>query len=348
MSKITENEILIERIDMPEISIIMPVYNKQNYVKRSLDSVLDQVFSDFELIVVDDGSADDSPMILEEYQSKDPRIRVIHTENGGVSHARNVGLENAQGKWIQFLDGDDTIEKEYLSTCQTILTDIEPDILFTSFQKVNETGTVLEEIDVPLSGLQTGADLQISFLETQDNNGFYGFPSNKLFKKLLVKNTHARFREGLKLAEDLDFFVQLYGGVEQAYYAPIISYKYLINDENYAGNADVDYIAQLSIRKRIREWAMTTGAYEKYKETVDGAVCRYAAFAVFGAALRNRDIAPVCNTLMGDETVNSCLNERYVTNPVHKRIVTALQKNKVHSLSVYLGIREKLKRVLGR
>ena len=95
---------------MPKISVIVPVYNTEKYLHRCVDSILAQTFTDFELLLVNDGSPDKSGEICDEYAQKDTRVRVFHKENGGVSSARNLGLENAQGKWITYVDGDDWIE----------------------------------------------------------------------------------------------------------------------------------------------------------------------------------------------------------------------------------------------
>ncbi|MGM9652762.1 MAG: glycosyltransferase family 2 protein [Eubacteriales bacterium] len=97
---------------MPEISIIVPVYNVEKYLKRCIDSILSQTFTDFELILVDDGSPDGCPAICDEYAQQDSRIRVIHKENGGLSDARNAGLEVAIGKFIGFVDSDDFIHPQ--------------------------------------------------------------------------------------------------------------------------------------------------------------------------------------------------------------------------------------------
>ena len=91
----------------PEISIIVPVYNVEKYLKRCIDSILNQSFTDFELILVDDGSTDNSGEIIDEYAIKDERIKVIHKENGGLSSARNVGIEYSKGNYIAFVDSDD-------------------------------------------------------------------------------------------------------------------------------------------------------------------------------------------------------------------------------------------------
>lgn len=99
---------------MPMVSIIMPVYNVEKYIRGSIDSVLAQTYTDFELIIVDDGSPDYSPQICDEYASKNNRIRVIHKLNGGLSSARNTGVDHANGKYILFIDSDDTIEPDLL------------------------------------------------------------------------------------------------------------------------------------------------------------------------------------------------------------------------------------------
>ncbi len=333
---------------MPKISIIMPVYNKQNYLRRSLDSVKDQVFFDYELIAIDDGSTDDGLQILEEYRTKDSRITIIHTENQGVSHARNIGLDKANGEYIQFLDGDDLIEKDYLEKCWKTINESDPDIIFTSFYKANEEGNVLCVVEIPVTGIQNSAGFQESFLEYQKKTGYYGFISNKLIKRSLIEKNHIRFDENLKLAEDLDFFVQLYSIAETVCYLPLESFRYVQTGDNYSRNSDIDYLGQLNIQKRIRQWIIDAGTYNIYKDIVDKTVCQYAAFAVFDKALRDEDISSVCDVLLNDKTVCDCLDTDYVTNKVHKRIIDSLQSKEINKLNRYLKSREKLKKLFGR
>lgn len=95
---------------MPKISFIVPVYNVEKYIHQCIDSILNQTLRDFELILVDDGSPDNCPQICDEYAVIDSRVKVIHTENAGVSEARNTGIEYASGDWVYFVDSDDWIE----------------------------------------------------------------------------------------------------------------------------------------------------------------------------------------------------------------------------------------------
>ena len=100
----------------PKISVIIPVYNTEKYLHRCIDSVLAQTYQDFELLLIDDGSKDSSGNICDEYAEKDSRVKVFHKENGGVSSARNVGLDHAQGDWVTFVDSDDYIEENFLKS----------------------------------------------------------------------------------------------------------------------------------------------------------------------------------------------------------------------------------------
>ena len=101
---------------MAEISIIVPVYKVEKYIYRCVDSILKQSFENFELILVDDGSTDESKIICDLYESNDSRIKVIHKENGGLSDARNAGIDIAKGKYISFIDSDDYVEKDYIKS----------------------------------------------------------------------------------------------------------------------------------------------------------------------------------------------------------------------------------------
>ena len=100
---------------MPEISVIVPVYRVEPYLRRCVDSILSQTFTDFELILVDDGSPDNCGTICDEYALKDSRVRVIHKQNGGLSDARNAGIDIAKGEFLSFIDSDDLVAPEYLN-----------------------------------------------------------------------------------------------------------------------------------------------------------------------------------------------------------------------------------------
>ena len=98
----------------PQISIIVPVYNVEQYLQSCIDSIITQTYTDWELLLVDDGSPDRSGEICDEYAKKDNRIRVFHKRNGGVSSARNLGLDKAQGEWVTFIDADDYILSDFI------------------------------------------------------------------------------------------------------------------------------------------------------------------------------------------------------------------------------------------
>ncbi len=100
---------------IPLVSVIVPVYKAEKWLHRCVDSILAQTMTDFELLLIEDGSPDRSGEICDEYAAKDSRVRVFHKENGGVSSARNLGLENAQGEWISFIDADDWVDVDYLA-----------------------------------------------------------------------------------------------------------------------------------------------------------------------------------------------------------------------------------------
>ena len=137
------------------VSIIIPVYNGEKFISRCVDSVLSQTYSDFELILVNDGSKDNSGKLCDAYAQKDPRIRVIHQENGGVSRARNRGLDAAKGDVISFVDIDDYIAPQMLEVALKYLTDA--DICMFDAVTVWENGSMdadtipLLETDILLS-----------------------------------------------------------------------------------------------------------------------------------------------------------------------------------------------------
>ena len=123
-----------------KVSVIVPVYNVEQYLPKCIESILEQDFTDFELLLVDDGSSDSSLEICRMYESKDKRVHVYTQSNSGPSKARNVGIENAQGKYVTFIDSDDYIDSDYL----LILTRYEADLVASGFRLWYADGNRIE------------------------------------------------------------------------------------------------------------------------------------------------------------------------------------------------------------
>ena len=128
---------------IPKISVIIPVYNVAKYLHRCIDSALAQTFTDFELLLIDDGSKDNSGEICDEYARKDNRVRVFHKENEGVSVARNIGIGHSSGTYLMFLDSDDWLESSCLDYCLKSMKDDNLDFLQFGYARVTDDGNVL-------------------------------------------------------------------------------------------------------------------------------------------------------------------------------------------------------------
>lgn len=186
---------------MPEISVIVPIYKSEMFIRRCVESIISQKFSDFELILVDDGSTDKSGSICDEYAIKDPRIHVIHKTNGGVSSARNKGIEVAVGNWITFVDSDDYVLDTYLQD------------LFDPYYDLNVIGHQHIDYDKKKSEEKKLFQFSINVLDNNsmssviDKNGKYWmiFCWGRLFKKEILERYKIRFDEKLKVGEDYVF-----------------------------------------------------------------------------------------------------------------------------------------------
>lgn len=168
------------------ISVIIPVYNVERYLRQCVDSVINQTYRNLQIILVNDGSTDSCGRICKEYEEKDQRILTVHQENQGLSAARNTGLKYAEGSYILFLDSDDYIEK---TTCETLLNDAhetESDMVVGAIQTVDEDGTVLSDNKKVLAEKRTVLDQHAAMRELMWEHQIKGFAWGKLYKKELL------------------------------------------------------------------------------------------------------------------------------------------------------------------
>lgn len=190
----------------PKISVIVPVYKAENYLHRCVDSLLAQTFQDFEILLIDDGSPDRSGEICDEYARKDKRVRVFHKENGGVSSARNVGLDNAVGAYICFVDSDDWVEENMLETLNfSTQFRKELDILFFGFQYefTCEDSQMRTYAECKLENVYADTYERIlSACLVLEKNKMFGWTCNKLFRRCLIEKEKLYFDETVFLQED--------------------------------------------------------------------------------------------------------------------------------------------------
>ena len=188
---------------MSKISVIVPIYNAEKYLHRCIDSILAQIFTDFELLLINDGSKDRSGAICDEYAVKDSRVRVFHKENGGVSSARNLGLDNAKGEWIAFCDADDYVLPTYLVIYMG-LSQNNPELCILG---LIPDYSISEDYKITQTSFNYNVNVQ-DFLPLFYKCQMAGSISNKLFNRFLIKENQLRFNETFKYREDEDFLLR--------------------------------------------------------------------------------------------------------------------------------------------
>ena len=259
------------------ISIIVPIYNTEKYLHECLDSIINQTYANFEVLLVNDGSTDSSGIICQEYVERDSRFRYFEKDNGGVASARNLGLEHSEGTYITFIDSDDWVEQNYLDVLYTALKENDTDVAISTYKRFAQDGVFYlrsysREDD---EFLNLGTRSRDSFLEILPRLGeldhsFYSI-SSKLIKRKIIGNL--LFDEQVSYAEDLNFFFHLYLGVESVVYVRDYTYIYRTHDASTSQNVnELKALQELEIYKsmfqQIDRMGLPTFYYFKRMENV--------------------------------------------------------------------------------
>lgn len=216
---------------MPQISIIVPVYNAEKYLGRCIDSILAQSFKDFELILINDGSTDSSQEICDKYSLFDNRVKVISQENSGASSARNTGLSKAIGEFICFVDADDFVGKEYLS-CMLNIVDNKTDLIcqgLTCVKKGSESVIGFDKEEI------FAIDNDCSFFDKYILFRFCGSYC-KLFKRCLIQENNIKFSSKIICAEDFDFILKYLRCCNYIKVTPSANYYYEHHENSVSSN----------------------------------------------------------------------------------------------------------------
>lgn len=235
---------------MEKVSVIIPIYNVEKYLRESIDSVINQTYKNLEIILVDDESQDNCGAICEEYAKKDDRIKVIHKKNGGLSDARNKGLEIATGEYIMFLDSDDFFE---INACEVLYNEIsskKADMVTANYIQVDDDGTKWEK---PIFDVNKFRNFEISINDFGDS--FYVMNSpvcNKIFRKKFLDEINVKFQFGLP-AEDAMFTMYCFIRAKKVYYIQdiIFNYRQRNNKTSISNNCSLEYFKGISKAYKI-------------------------------------------------------------------------------------------------
>lgn len=249
-----------------KVSVIVPIYNAEQYLKRCINSIINQTYKNIEIILIDDGSEDNSFKICNEFAKKDGRINLICQRNSGVSVARNNGLNVCNGDYILFVDSDDYLELDCLETCLKIINMYDLDILKFGFvkelnlyKKKNKFNVLVNEC---IFKEEYNEKIYSYVLKTPDCCNIW----NAIIKKDIC--THKRFNKNLTMGEDYLFFINCLVDSKKIYFLDKSFYHYIINDESITHNFDFEKNIKklensLYVNKKVQDILNFNGYYQK-------------------------------------------------------------------------------------
>lgn len=237
---------------MDKVSIIVPVYNTEKYIKECLESIIKQTYTNIEIIIINDGSTDKSQDIIEEYKNKDSRIKAIKQENSGVSFSRNIGINVATGNYIMFVDSDDIIIQNYIEQMIDILKKYNLDIIKSSFKKFNNNTSISTNVSFFKEDYKIINKDEINKLFIKTTN--FNSSCMQIINKKIIDDNNIKFDSNIGFAEDFLF----------TYKAFLLANKIgYINNNGYLCRENNDSSSRTGqINKQIKNCTDTIKAYK--------------------------------------------------------------------------------------
>lgn len=255
-----------------KVTVIVPVYNVEKYLDQCVKSVIDQTYKDLQIVLVDDGSPDRCPQMCDEYQKKDPRISVIHKENGGLGLARNAGLKVAKGKYVIFIDSDDWLDPDYVEIQVRAMQKNQVDLLVHGYRNCDVNGKELKEVHMRQIGVITDVihDVLHPTLAPADQiPADVMFPIGtpfKMYRTNLIIDNGLQFNDERKcIAEDVFFNVEYMRLCNSAIFLDYCGYNYRMNASSISHAYKPTRVdGTLEYYKTLKETC------EKYPNVMDG------------------------------------------------------------------------------
>ena len=317
-------------------SVIVPIYNVEKYLPNCIESVLKQTFSDFELILVDDGSPDNCPEICENYKNKDERIKVVHKTNGGLASARRAGIKVAEGEYVLNLDSDDCIEIDTLECAYKIINDTSCEIVSFSYRWVMNGQTIKVTTDGLDEGLYKDVDIEKDIypklLMDKNMNHISYYLSGKVIKRSLLTPHQLGVDENISLGEDLCCVFSCYLHAKSVYISPKLAYLYTVRSDSMSKefNTKQIYLIEDVIKEICKNDVEKIIDFEEQ-------LCRYSCFmcfAILASAAEGsyfKSVKPIREKIENSLHGEKILRSNFEDVSIKSRISIFLMKKKAYT-----------------
>ncbi len=264
------------------VSVIIPVYNVESYLRECVDSVLGQTYGNFEIILVDDGSTDSSGKICEEYLDKDSRVTVIHQKNSGPSKTRNIGIDNANGKYIYFLDSDDYIENNTLEMLVTTAESNNADLVFFDARSFTDSGENIRQGYTVKGTYEPKCGYEM-LGELHRNGDYHCAIYILLIRRSLLESNEISFLETAYCSEDMLFTYQVYCSATKAVQCKHTLYHRRYRDGSIVTSAKSQrhFRSCRDVYKEIKDYSKKIGKTGDFTATEYTVRCAYNALDTF-------------------------------------------------------------------
>ncbi len=337
-----------------KFSLIIPIYNAQSYIEKCVSSILAQTYSDFEILLIDDGSVDNSPKICDELAKLDTRISVFHKKNAGVSSARNTGIAHTKGDYIMFVDADDTLQNDVLGVATEIMEQGGVDVISFGVNIIKK-GEVSE-----IWAMEDFRTAHISEMRPHMNEYIkciFSSPWNKIYKNTIIKKNNILFNEEMEISEDVCFNIDYYLNVNRIVNIKNAFYNYCLDDANSASRKGRDDIIKACyLRIKMFKVLFCKIGYSNeeadlyLKEELARAVINqffqaYLTTTKLNFSQRSAIIKNICTDIEQKKMLCSHLEDNY-KSAEYKFVLFLLKNNFFASVAVIVTCKALLKKLL--
>ena len=328
-----------------KVSIILPVYNMEKYLRRCLDSIINQTFKDFEVIIINDGSSDNSEKICTEYALGDKRIKVITIQNGGLSNARNLGIDKSKGEYIIFCDSDDWIEKDAieilvngieLKNCDMAISGYKMDFVFEEFKSISIKckNKLYESIDEFMK--------EYSFFRS---NYLFGFAWNKIFRASIIRENKIFFEKNV-FCEDLYFIFKFIPKCKRinSINAELYHYMHQSNDTLSKKKKD-EFKVMNDIYDRTKSFLIESKSYEYNKQYLNSTYVESMIAYITNIVVNNNNIYSNMKDIYLESRLNNAFKDFKTENTFYKIMFFMLKNKLTTSMIIFVKSYKMVKRV---